>query len=278
MRDENASDNMNKNIWKVVTQYANQEAIMNNLSASDSSAFAYAFGISTTHLMRIKYFNPLRDMPELLDWFMQMYAYGHKIVLVGRDVPRLLHRILHPDKYDYSNKSPIWLWPMVVSRIEESRVNEPLVRLLGMEQYEDRTTSDFYRPPRMELTNNDLSGLVYPYMHLNTKEYVDKGRNWNECTLRNVNGIRVVFADQYYAGDVFSRRMSMQMTADPYESFDPIMGWNGFNWYNAHSMTTGVARLREDRDQIVREDNFTIAHRIGTGVTQTNRYDIPIPK
>jgi hypothetical protein len=268
---------MNKNVWKVVTQYANQEAIMNHLSASDSSAFACAFGIPVGPTMRIKYFNPLRDMPELLDWFMQMYRYGHKITLVGRDVPRLMCRILHPDKYDYSDKSPIWLWPMVVSTHNAKDQELRFAHICGMESYPDENPFRCNSSHTQMLTYNHFSGLVFPHMHINKTEHVDGGMNWSKCLLRNTNGINVVFADRYYVDDYFSSRMDLTMYFDEIGCDDVIVKTNEINWYNAHSMEIGATPTSSGTTRAAASSEFGITMFFGYCGAREYQCFIPLP-
>src|SRR5689334_9129527 len=88
----------------VVACYPVLVAISELLSATDFASLGCVIGLDKTTNMFSKYSNPLRDMPEYSDWFEDMGALGCKIVLVGRDVRKLVSRIHNPERYDRSGE------------------------------------------------------------------------------------------------------------------------------------------------------------------------------
>ncbi|KAH7120035.1 hypothetical protein B0J13DRAFT_629314 [Dactylonectria estremocensis] len=101
---------------------------MDNLSATDSSRLMYDIGVKPNPRLIHEYMNPLRDMPGLFHWLATMNQKEHKIMLVGRNLPAIKHRITHPWLPDSEYEQSLRIWvavvPVRVTAEDYSRISE----------------------------------------------------------------------------------------------------------------------------------------------------------
>lgn len=178
-------------IHMLASIYPIVESILSNLSATDTSAFAYSIGMEFSDAQKKKYMSVLRDIPEHCGWIEQMQSMGNEVTLVGKDLERIQWRIDNPGKYDRRGEVPICIWLAVVD-MEHTRANR-------VEGSSTRYLMSF--SGNMSIATGYYGALLGSGGHYSTMFILRYGHterlpgslDWHVSTIPNANNIKVVY-------------------------------------------------------------------------------------
>lgn len=178
-------------IHMLASIYPIVESILSNLSATDTSAFAYSIGMELSDAQKKKYMSILRDIPEHHGWIDQMQSMGNEATLVGKDLERIQWRIDNPGEYDRRGEAPICIWLAVVD-MEHTRAN-----------HAEGTSTRYLMScsGSMSIVTGYYGALLGSGGHYSTMFILRHGHterlpgslDWHVSTIPNANNIKVVY-------------------------------------------------------------------------------------
>lgn len=199
-------------IYLCLDAYPILTTIMDNLSATDVSAFVHAFRIDFNPGVINKYINVLRDIPEHLDWIENMVRVGNRVILIGSDLKRLAYRIMDPFTYDRGNEKPLCIWIAVIPKqmIEDPQFDyNHIMTWDGKFELVGRSPgapnfAELLGDPGLNYANNEghpITKFICRFDHMEELPTDGTGSDWFISTLPNENNIKVVYFASYHNGN-----------------------------------------------------------------------------
>lgn len=104
-------------LWSLLAIFPEiRKLIVSHLSATYASLVLALCGIEITDVERRDYLYPLKDFGKYADWIEEKKQAGCRIVLIGRDLELLQHRIQHPLESWGKEPRKMYVWICAVSR------------------------------------------------------------------------------------------------------------------------------------------------------------------